>query len=155
VRLRARVKRGTPRVWGDRERVMQVVGNLLQNAERYSPVGAVVRVAAARVRPGRIEVAVSDRGAGISAEHLPHIFERLYQVRDDRSPKHKGGALGLGLAIVRSIVEAHGGTVSVRSRPGRGTTFRFSLPTVELLQPGAPEADAGARPTVVAKPAVS
>jgi PAS domain S-box-containing protein len=147
VRLRARVARGTPQVWGDRERVMQVIGNLLANAERYSPSGKAVRVAAARIRPGRIEVAVSDRGAGIAEEHLPHIFERLYQVRDDRSPRHKGGALGLGLAIVKSIVEAHGGTVTVRSRPGRGTTFRFSLPTVEALgEPdSAPRAAAGAR----------
>ena len=133
VRLRARVARGTPQVWGDRERVLQVIANLLANAERYSPAGKAVRVAAAGVRSGRVEIAVSDQGAGIAEEHLPHIFERLYQVRDDRSPRHKGGALGLGLAIVRSIVEAHGGAVTVRSRVGRGTTFRFSLPTVEAV----------------------
>jgi PAS domain S-box-containing protein len=137
LRVRARVARGTPQIWGDREQIVQVLVNLLGNAERYSPDGAALRVAAAQVRPGRVEVAVSDRGAGIPDEHLAHIFDRLYQVRDDRAPRHKGGALGIGLAIVKSIVEAHGGDVSVRSRVGRGTTFRFSLRTAD---PDAPPA---------------
>jgi PAS domain S-box-containing protein len=128
LRVRARVARGTPRIWGDRERVVQVLVNLLGNAERYSPDGAPIRIAAAPARSGRVEIAVTDSGAGIPPEHVPHIFDRLYQVRDDRAPRHKGGALGIGLAIVKSIVEAHGGTVSVRSKVGRGTTFRFSLP---------------------------
>jgi signal transduction histidine kinase len=139
LRVRARVARGIPLAWGDRERVVQVLVNLLANAERYSPDGAPIRVAAAQVAPGRIALAVSDRGAGIPDEHLGHIFDRLYQVRDDRAPRHKGGALGIGLAIVKSIVEAHGGTVTVRSRLGRGTTFRFSLSAAEA----APAAAAG------------
>ncbi|MFT3916056.1 MAG: HAMP domain-containing sensor histidine kinase [Anaeromyxobacteraceae bacterium] len=134
LRLRARVARGTPKLWGDRERILQALSNLLVNAERYSPDGALVRVAAARVRPGRLEIAVADRGAGIPDEHLPHVFERLYQVRDDRGAGHRGGALGIGLALVKSIVEAHGGAVSVRSKVGHGTTFRLSLPTVEVLE---------------------
>jgi len=132
LRLRARVARGTPLAWGDRERVLQVVVNLLGNAERYSPERAAVRAAAARAPDGRVVVAVTDRGPGIADEHLGHIFDRLYQVRDDRSPKHKGGALGLGLALVKSIVEAHGGEVSVRSRVGRGTSFRFTLPAAAV-----------------------
>jgi PAS domain S-box-containing protein len=139
LRVRARVARGIPLAWGDRERVVQVLVNLLANAERYSPDGAPIRVAAAQVAPGRIALAVSDRGAGIPDEHLGHIFDRLYQVRDDRAPRHKGGALGIGLAIVKSIVEAHGGTVTVRSRLGRGTTFKFSLSAAEA----APAAAAG------------
>jgi PAS domain S-box-containing protein len=143
LRLRARVARGTPPAHGDRERVLQVIVNLLVNAERYSPDRAVVRAAAARGREGGVVVAVTDRGPGIAPEHLPQIFERLYQVRDDRSAKHKGGALGLGLALVKSIVEAHGGTVSVRSRVGLGTRFRFTLPAT--AQPGAaPAGGAGA-----------
>jgi signal transduction histidine kinase len=137
LRVRVRVARATPLALGDRERVLQVLVNLLGNAERYSPDGSPIRVAAAEVRPGRIEVSVSDRGAGIAPEHLAHIFDRLYQVRDDRSPRHKGGALGIGLAIVKSIVEAHGGEVSVRSRVGRGTTFRFSLPVALDVAPAA------------------
>ncbi|HTN51831.1 MAG TPA: PAS domain-containing sensor histidine kinase [Anaeromyxobacter sp.] len=127
LRVRARVARGTPRAWGDRDRILQVLVNLLANAERYSPDGAAIRVAVAGVRQGRIEVAVTDRGAGIPSEHLAHIFERLYQVRDDLAPRHKGGALGIGLAIVKGIVEAHGGEVTVRSRVGHGSTFRFWL----------------------------
>lgn len=133
LHVRARVARGTPRGWGDRERMLQVVVNLLSNAERYTPDGGCIRVAAAP-GPGRVVVSVVDRGAGIAEEHLPHLFDRLYQVRDDRSPRHKGGALGLGLALVKSIVEAHGGEVTVRSRVGRGTRFRFWIPTAEAAR---------------------
>jgi PAS domain S-box-containing protein len=146
LRVRARVARRTPRVWADRERILQVLVNLLANAERYSPDGSPIRVAAAEVAPGRVAISVSDRGAGIAPEHLDNIFDRLYQVRDDRSPRHKGGALGIGLAIVKSIVEAHGGEVTVRSRVGRGTTFRFTLPPPRDDAPGdAPAATTAAR----------
>ena len=126
VRLRARVARGIPPAWGDRDRILQVLVNLLVNAERYSPEGGAIRLAAASTGPGRIEVSVADSGSGISPEHLAHIFDRLYQIRDDRPGSGKG-SLGIGLAIVKSIVEAHGGEVRVRSRVGRGSTFRFSL----------------------------
>jgi PAS domain S-box-containing protein len=135
LRLRARVARRTPRAWGDRDRIFQVLVNLLANAERYSEDGGAVRVAAAETAPGRIEVAVTDRGSGIPDEHLAHIFDRLYQVRDDRSGRK--GALGIGLAIVKGIVEAHGGQITVRSRVGRGTTFRFSLRAAPPLGPPA------------------
>ncbi len=148
LRVRARVSRGTPPAWGDRDRIVQVLVNLLANAERYSPAGASVRVAAAATAAGKIEIAVSDRGSGISDEHLAHIFDRLYQVRDDHPGSAKGGALGIGLAIVKSIVEAHGGLVRVRSRVGHGTTFRFSLRTAPAPLSEAPSAQApqAARP---------
>jgi PAS domain S-box-containing protein len=126
IRLKCRVAPGTPAAWADRDRILQVLVNLLTNAERYSPEGSCIRVAAARTAPGRIEVAVADRGSGISDEHLAHIFDRLYQVHDGLAGG-RGGTLGIGLAIVRSIVEAHGGEVRVRSQVGRGSTFRFSL----------------------------
>jgi PAS domain S-box-containing protein len=144
LRVRARAARTTPRVWGDRERVLQVLVNLLANAERYSPGGSLIRVAAAGVGD-RVAIAVADRGAGIPDEHIAHIFDRLYQVRDASSPKHKGGALGLGLAIVKGIVEAHRGTVTVRSRVGRGTTFRFTLPSAAARPPPGPAAVGGER----------
>jgi PAS domain S-box-containing protein len=131
LEVRVRVLRGTPRVWGDRERILQVVTNLLANAVRHSRDGGTIRLAAARVRPGRVEVAVADRGEGIPEDHLPHIFERLYQVRDAAGARSDG--LGLGLAIVKSLVEAHGGTVEVRSRVGRGTRFTFSLQSEEAV----------------------
>lgn len=133
LRLRARAARGLPRLHADRERVVQVLVNLLTNADRHSPPGASVRVAAARGRPGTVLVSVTDQGEGIAPEHLARIFDRLYQVRDAAAPRDRAGGLGLGLAIARSIVEAHGGTITVRSRVGRGTSFRFSLPTVEVL----------------------
>jgi PAS domain S-box-containing protein len=127
VRVRARVARATPAAWGDRERVGQVLVNLLANAERYAPEGSLVRVIAAPLAGGELAVAVSDSGAGIADEHVARIFDRLYQIRDDRAPRAKGGALGLGLAIVKSIVDAHGGEVTVRTRLGHGTRFRFTL----------------------------
>jgi PAS domain S-box-containing protein len=134
VRLKARVAPGTPAAWGDRDRILQVLVNLLTNAERHSPEGSVIRLAAARTAPGRIEVAVTDHGSGIPDEHLAHIFDRLYQVHDQRPGPSKG--LGIGLAIVRSIVEAHGGEIRVRSKVGRGSCFRFSL---RAAPTGAPE----------------
>ncbi len=135
LRVRARAARRLPQLWADRDRVVQVLVNLLTNADRHSPEGSTILVAAARGKAGAVVVSVSDRGEGIPAEHLARIFDRLYQVRDAAAPKERGGGLGLGLAIARSIVEAHGGSITVRSRVGRGTSFRFSLPTVEVLAP--------------------
>ena len=133
LRLRVRLAPGLPALWADRDRVLQVLVNLLANADRHAPVGSVVRLAAARGRAGAVEVSVADHGPGIPPEHQARIFDRLYQVRDAAHPRDPGTGLGLGLAIARSIVEAHGGRIGVRSRVGRGTTFRFSLPTVERL----------------------
>ncbi len=133
LRLRARASGALPKLWADRDRVLQVLVNLLSNAERHSRPGGAVRLSAVRGRAGAVVLAVTDQGEGIPPEHLPRIFERLYQVRDAASPREQEAGLGLGLAIVRSIVEAHGGTVSVRSRVGRGTSFRFTLPTVDVL----------------------
>jgi PAS domain S-box-containing protein len=144
VRVSARTARGTPPIWGDRERLHQVLVNLLSNAERYSPAGAQVRIAAAPAADRRVAVAVTDRGPGIAEEHVGRIFDRLYQVRDD-APGGEG-ALGLGLAIAKSIVDAHGGAIQVRTRIGRGTRFRVCLPAAEIPAPaeaGAPSAAAG------------
>lgn len=133
LRVRARAAPGLPLLWADRDRVLQVLVNLLSNADRHSPAGGAIRVAAAHGRPGAVLVSVTDQGEGIAPEHLARIFDRLYQVRDTAAPRDQGPGLGLGLAIARAIVEAHGGTITVRSRVGRGTSFRFSLPTVEVL----------------------
>jgi PAS domain S-box-containing protein len=133
ISLRARVARRPPPVWADRERLLQVLTNLIGNAERYCADGGRIGIVASRRRPGRIEVTVSDNGSGIAAAHLPRIFDRLYQVGDVARTREQGAGLGLGLNIVKSIVEAHGGTIAVRSRVGRGTTFRFSLPTVDSV----------------------
>ena len=111
-------------VAGDAQRLHQVMLNLLGNAVKYCSPGDVVTVSA-RSGQGHIEVSVSDSGPGIRAEALPHIFERFYRVptAGDKTP-----GIGLGLCITRQIIEALGGEISVRSQPGQGATFSFTLP---------------------------
>ena len=109
---------------GDPDQLAQVVGNLLQNAIRYTPPGGRVSVRAER-RPDDVLVSVSNTGDGIPAEDLPHVFERFYRVEKSRD-RARGGA-GIGLAIVRQLVEAAGGAVGAESRDGL-TRFWFSVP---------------------------
>lgn len=112
----------------DGDRLSQVISNLLDNAIKFTPAGGLVRLNAAN--PGHtIEISVSDTGAGIPAEALPHIFERFYQADAARAGGVHHGA-GLGLTIVHEIVRAHGGKINVRSTPGEGTTFTVQLPLV-------------------------
>ena len=111
-------------VTGDRTRLEQVAANLIDNAVKYTPAGGRVDVEVARTE-GAALLRVRDTGLGISADELPHIFDRLF--RGDRSRAERG--LGLGLSLVKAVVEAHGGTVAVDSEPGRGSTFTVSLPT--------------------------
>ncbi|MDB4932868.1 MAG: integral rane sensor signal transduction histidine kinase [Myxococcaceae bacterium] len=123
-------------VRGDRDRLVQVFMNLVDNALRYTPRGGSVRLDAVAAR-GRVEVTVADTGRGVPAEHLPHLFERFYRVETARSPQ--AGGTGLGLAIVRQIVEAHGGHIRVDSAPGGGTTFTIELPGAEPAPLAPPE----------------
>jgi len=110
---------------GDAVALEQMIFNLAENALRYTPPGesATVRVAAF---DGGVTVEVADHGSGISAEHLPHLFERFYRV--DKARSHEFGGAGLGLSIVKSLAEAHGGRVEVRSAVGQGSTFTVRLP---------------------------
>ena len=108
----------------DPPRLEQAIGNLINNAIKFSPPGSTVRVRV-EARDGAAHVVVADQGAGIAARDLPHIFERFY--RGTASTAGTSGS-GLGLAIVKSIVDAHGGHVAVDSTPGTGTTFDLSLP---------------------------
>jgi signal transduction histidine kinase len=110
---------------GDPDQLAQVVGNLLQNAIRYTPPGGRVSVKAER-RPADVLVSVANSGDGIPAVDLPHVFERFYRV--DKSRDRASGGAGIGLAIVRQIVEAAGGAVGAESRDGI-TRFWFSLPS--------------------------
>jgi PAS domain S-box-containing protein len=110
----------------DPERLQQVIWNLLSNAVRFTPQGGRVTIASDRT-PSGITIRVQDTGAGIAADHLQHIFERFMQV--DSSTTRIHGGLGLGLAIVRHLVEAHGGSVAAESEGlGRGSTFTVRLP---------------------------
>jgi signal transduction histidine kinase len=106
----------------DRERIFQVFSNLVENASKFSPVGATVTIAA-KTRPGEILFTVADQGTGISPEHLPHIFEPYWQASQQR---RRG--LGLGLAIVKGIIDAHASRIWVESCPGAGSQFCFTLP---------------------------
>lgn len=127
LNVRQRVARGTPRVLGDRERILQVLTNLLSNAERHCRDGGKI-IISAQPRPGFVLVSVQDNGTGIPAAHVAKIFDRLYQVGDVKDARSREQGLGLGLNIVKSIVEAHGGEVSVESEVGKGSTFSFTLP---------------------------
>lgn len=111
-----------PAVWADRERLHQVLGNLVGNAVKFTPAEGRIRVSAVR-EEDEVRVAVEDTGPGIPTEHLENVFDRFWQARSTR----RAGA-GLGLAIARGVVEAHGGRIRATSEVGRGTTFEFTLP---------------------------
>lgn len=112
-------------VLGDRDRLDQMLWNLVQNALRYTPADGQVELSLRR-RGQIAEVTVADTGIGISPDHLHRIFERFYRV--DRARSRGEGSTGLGLAIVKQVAEAHGGKVQVRSKPGEGSTFTVFLP---------------------------
>jgi two-component system sensor histidine kinase BaeS len=112
---------GLPTVEADPVRIGEVLANLLQNAVRHTPAGGSVVVTAEPAQDGQVAFTVADTGAGILPVDLPHVFDRFVKASDS------GGA-GLGLAIAKSLVEAHGGTITAQSEQGRGTTMRFLLP---------------------------
>ncbi|MCY3938318.1 MAG: response regulator [Chloroflexi bacterium] len=121
------VPRDLPWVMGDKSRIIQVLGNLLTNAARHSPESSIIRVSAT---PGdlQVSVSVSDEGRGIPAESLPHLFRKFSRIETEE----QGGDTGLGLAVCKGIVEAHGGRIWAESDgPGLGARFTFTLPTVE------------------------
>jgi PAS domain S-box-containing protein len=128
--LRLETAADLPDVWADRDRLLQILENLIGNAIKFSGPGGTITIGAARSEH-EIAFWVADTGVGIASEDLPHVFDRFWQAR-------KGGrrGAGLGLPIVKGLVEAHGGRVWVDSELGRGSTFWFTLPTA--LQPQRP-----------------
>ncbi len=123
VKLEHAIAEGLPDVMADPERVRHVFANLLSNALRFTPPGGTVTVRAADDQD-TIRFTVEDTGEGISPEHIIHLFEQFYRVPGQ--PAESG--IGLGLSIVKEIVEAHGGTVSAQSQTGKGSVFQFTLP---------------------------
>jgi signal transduction histidine kinase len=153
--LRGCIERLTPQAWtgevsltldaseklfvtGDADRLAQVFANLVDNGVTHTPPGGKVTIAARSANDGHIHVTVTDTGEGISAEALPRVFERFYQVdesrqRDQGARDETSRGAGLGLAISKEIVEAHGGTITVESVLGLGTKFTVRLPVEQLL----------------------
>lgn len=123
LELRLDLAPDLPDVWADRDRLLQVLENLIGNALKFTAPGGRITVGAAP-RDGEVLFRVADTGSGIAAEDLPHLFDRFWQAR-----KTGRRGAGLGLPIVKGIVEAHGGRVWVESTPGRGSTFFFTIPT--------------------------
>jgi CheY-like chemotaxis protein/anti-sigma regulatory factor (Ser/Thr protein kinase) len=119
---------GIPPVLADHNRVVQVLANLLSNAYRYTPAGGTITLT---VRPvlGAVQIDVCDTGIGIDKKDQERIFERFYRANHPQVNQESG--TGLGLPIVRSLVELHGGKVWVQSEPGQGSTFSFTLPVAD------------------------
>jgi signal transduction histidine kinase len=117
------VPENLPDVCSDRDRVLQVFGNLIGNAIKFTPEGGQITIRA-ESEPRDVKFAVCDTGPGISPEHLPHVFDRYWQAKSTA----KLGT-GLGLSIAKGIVEAHGGRIWVESEPGQGASFLFTLPS--------------------------
>jgi PAS domain S-box-containing protein len=142
VELELALDGGGCQVSGDADRLRQVCWNLLSNAVKFTPAGGQVRIALAQDR-GAARISVSDTGQGIDPEFLPHIFERFRQADPGSTREH--GGLGIGLAIVRELVELHGGRVWAESRgEGRGALFTVELPLLEGVERTTP-APVGAR----------
>jgi signal transduction histidine kinase len=114
-----------PAAWGDPDRILQVLSNLLENAIDFTPAGGRITIAV-HPEPEGVACAVRDTGVGIPAADLPHVFERLYRVEASRAREH--GGTGLGLSIAKEIVEAHGGEIRLESAVGEGTVVSFTLP---------------------------
>ena len=125
--LSLEVEPGLPQVSADRDRIRQVLVNLLTNANEYCPEGAGIGIKGRRVG-AEVEIDVVDDGPGIPAEQLEHIFERF--TRGDAGETQRVGGTGLGLAISKSLIELHGGAIVASSMPGSGSTFRIRLPAI-------------------------
>jgi PAS domain S-box-containing protein len=137
IRLQSIIDSHVGPVSGDPDRLQQVVWNLLSNAVKFTPKEGRVQVRVERVN-SHIEIVISDTGAGIRADFLPYVFERFRQA--DSGTTRQTAGLGLGLSIVRHIVEMHGGTVDAASEgEGKGSTFRVRLPVMIVHEPGARE----------------
>lgn len=151
VTLSVEAPQSVPLVLADFDRIEQVLGNLVDNAFRHTPAGGRIE-AGARPAGGRVEMFVADNGSGISPDDLPHVFDRFYRANGEAS----GTGAGLGLAIAREIVCAHGGDMRVEPRPGDGTVFTFWLPsTADPPSQSRAAPSAGSAPRVRDEPARS
>jgi two-component system sensor histidine kinase BaeS len=129
VELTAHHEPDLPLAMMDADRISQVVVNLLSNALRYTASGDRIDVRVNPEESGRLVVSVADTGQGIPEDDLPHVFDRYYRGLEPREKRASGS--GIGLAVVKELVEAHGGRVWAKSAHGKGSTFYFSIPAAE------------------------
>jgi signal transduction histidine kinase len=125
IKLSVKVPASLKTIAADPDRVTQILYNLLTNAVRHTPGEGEIELSA-RIDGNMVRVSVSDNGGGIPAEDLPHIFDHFYRVDDSRA--RATGGTGMGLAIAKLLVEAHGGTITATSEQGKGSAFSFTLP---------------------------
>ena len=128
IRLETDIAQDTPEVPGDHQQLSWVITNLVSNALRYTPADGVVTIHS-DIAGDSVRVSVSDSGRGIPADAIEVIFDKFVQVK--RSTDATPGSVGLGLAIAKEVVEAHGGTIWVESSMGHGSTFYFTIPRSE------------------------
>lgn len=129
LRLETTIAPGTPPIQGDGGRLEQALQNVAANAIRHTPEGGVIALRASPSTDGRVLIEVRDSGPGIPAEHLPRVFDRFYKVDASRAGTAVRSGSGLGLSIVRAIVERHGGTVTAANAPEGGAVFQLHLPS--------------------------
>ncbi len=127
IEIEAMTDQMIPLIQGDEERLAQVLGNLVNNAIRHTPKNGAIRLNGKKDNHG-VRLSVEDTGEGIPADALPHVFDRFYRV--DEARQQNSGESGLGLAIAKSLIEAHGGTIEVFSQVGFGTRFDIFLPAM-------------------------
>lgn len=120
-------QRGLPEITADKQRIEQVILNILSNAIKYTPDGGKIEIKLTQVPRGFVRIEIADNGIGIPDNDVGHLFERFYRVEKSRT--QDAGGTGLGLAIAKELVEAHGGVISVKSRLGEGTVVTIDLPT--------------------------
>jgi two-component system sensor histidine kinase KdpD len=125
--LELKIPADLPAVFADCSRIGQVINNLTDNAVKYSPLGSPIVISAAS-DDNSLVISVTDSGTGISSDSLEVLFE--YFFREKTAATMGKGGMGLGLPICKGIVEAHGGRIWVESQPGKGSTFRFSIPLI-------------------------
>jgi signal transduction histidine kinase len=123
---------GNAAAWADRDKITQVLTNLIANAVKFTPPGGKVVLGLEPANAGPwLRLSVSDTGPGIAAHEAPRVFDEFYQIEQRGGEKVKG--VGLGLAICKKLVEMHGGSISLKSAKGAGTTFCFTVPARPLL----------------------
>jgi signal transduction histidine kinase len=135
IALSSSVPARLPKVNADPERLQQALINLVGNALKFTPAGGSIHLQARHIgEPNSVQISVSDTGSGIPAEDQKHIFDEFGRTRR-RSADHSNHGAGLGLAITRRVVEAHGGEIKVKSQLGKGSTFVITLPVERAAKP--------------------